>query len=102
MSKRRNALIALVGIISALVVGVKVGAQSQVTLFSLRSPVRIAVNSSFISPLDELFGDDDCYFIRAIRKSSTKEQVQGANLIKSSTLRSIVAQITSKGRSLGS
>jgi carbonic anhydrase/acetyltransferase-like protein (isoleucine patch superfamily) len=55
--KRGNASIALVGIISALAVGVKVGAQSQGTLFSLRAPVRIAVNSSFISPLDELFGD---------------------------------------------
>lgn len=57
MFKHRNALIALTGLISAVAVGVKVGAQSESPLASLRSPVRVAVNSSFISPLDELFGD---------------------------------------------
>lgn len=54
--KRRNALIAISGVASALAVGVNI-AQSQSTLVSLRSPIRIAVNSSFLSPLDELFGD---------------------------------------------
>lgn len=57
MFKRRNALIAFAGLISALAVAVKVGAQAQRNLFSLQSPVRVTVNSSFISPLVELFGD---------------------------------------------
>lgn len=56
MFKHRNALIASVAMVSAIAVGVNV-AQSQSTLVSLRTPVRIAVNSSFISPLDEVFGD---------------------------------------------
>lgn len=56
MFNRRNILIALAGFVPVLAVGVNV-AQSQSTLVSLRSPIRIAINSSFISPLDELFGD---------------------------------------------
>ncbi len=57
MFNRRNALISLAGIIPLLAVGIKVGAQSESPLFSLVSPVRVAVNSSFVSPLVELFCD---------------------------------------------
>lgn len=49
-------LVSLACLSSALIVGGKVAAQSQ-SLTSLMSPVRVAVNSSFISPLVELFGD---------------------------------------------
>ena len=56
MFRYRNTLIASVGIVSVIAVSVNV-AQSQNTLFSLGSPVHIAVNSSFLSPLDEVFGD---------------------------------------------
>lgn len=49
-------LIAVGGIVLALTLSVKAGAQLQ-SLVSLRSPIRIAINSSFVSPLDELFGD---------------------------------------------
>jgi hypothetical protein len=41
---RRNILIALAGFVPALAVGLNV-AQAQSTLFSLMSPVRVAVNS---------------------------------------------------------
>lgn len=57
MFNRRNVLISLAGIIPVIAVGIKVGAQSESPLFSLVSPVRVAVNSSFVSPLVELFGD---------------------------------------------
>lgn len=55
MSKRIT-LIALGGTVLALTLSVKAGAQLQ-NLVSLQSPIRISVNSSFLSPLDELFGD---------------------------------------------
>lgn len=56
MSKRHQTLIALSGIISLLAVGVK-SVQSQSSVTSLLAPVQVAVNSSFVSPLVELFGD---------------------------------------------
>lgn len=49
-------LVSLACLSSAVILGGKVAAQSQ-SLTSLMSPVRVAVNSSFISPLVELFGD---------------------------------------------
>lgn len=53
---KRITLTAVGGIVLALTLSVEVGAQLQ-SLVSLRSPIRIAINSSFLSPLDELFGD---------------------------------------------
>jgi carbonic anhydrase/acetyltransferase-like protein (isoleucine patch superfamily) len=55
--KRRHTLLAFAGLVSTLAVGIKVSAQSENILTSLMSPVRVAVNSSFISPLVDLYGD---------------------------------------------
>lgn len=55
--KRRHALIAFAGVVSTVAVGIEVSAQSEGSLASIMSPVRVAVNSSFVSPLVELFGD---------------------------------------------
>lgn len=57
MFKRRHALIAFAGVVSTVAVGIEVSAQSEGSLASIMSPVRVAVNSSFVSPLVELFGD---------------------------------------------
>lgn len=56
MFKRHHVLIAFAVLVSTVAVVIKVSAQSE-PLFSLMSSTRVAVNSSFISPLVDLYGD---------------------------------------------
>lgn len=56
--KIRNKVITLaIGVLISILVATAVSAATRDELFSLASPTTVVVNSSFISPLDEVFGD---------------------------------------------